>query len=249
MRTEPLASPGGDDAADPRASDLAAESLAAAARRSAFAQVQPGQVPTGAALLAAIGGVRGVIESIVPGLAFVVVFTITGHLLPSVLIPLGIAVVFVVARAVARQPWTSAVAGVVGIGLSAGLALLTGRAEDNFVLGFVVNAAFLVTLLISLAARWPLLGVIISLITGEGSAWRADRAKRRVATIATVLWCGLFGVRLIVLVPLYLASNTAALGTLKLILGVPLYAAMLWVTWLLARAVWRRPTDGASATE
>lgn len=217
------------------------DAVAAAARNSGVAKVEPGQAPTGAALLSAMGGVRGLVESILPGLAFLVVFTITGKLLPSVLIPLAIAVVFVVARAVMRQPWTSAVAGVVGIGLSAGLALITGRSEDNFVLGFLINAVFLVALLTSIAVRWPLVGVIASLITGEGSGWRGDKARFRVALIASVLWAGLFALRLGVELPLYFAGNVAALATLKLILGVPLYAAMLWVTWLLVRTVYARP--------
>ena len=217
------------------------DAFAAAARNSGVGKVEPGQVPTGSALLSAMGGVRGLVESILPGLAFLVVFTITGLLLPSVLIPLAIAVVFVVIRAVTRQPWTSAVAGVVGIGLSAGLSLLTGRSEDNFVLGFVINAVSLLVLVVSLAVRWPLIGVIASLITGEGAQWRADKAKFRVAFIATVLWIGLFALRLGIELPLYFAGNVAALATLKLILGVPLYAALLWVTWLLVRTVYARP--------
>ena len=216
-------------------------SFAAAARRSGLGKVAPGENPSGSALLAAMGGVRGLVESILPGLGFLVVYTITQQLLPSVLFPLGLAVIFVLVRVVARQPWTSAVAGVVGIALSAGLALLTGRAEDNFVFGFLINAAFLLALLISLAARWPLIGVIASLITGEGSTWRQDRAKVKVAVIATILWCGLFGLRLAVELPLYFAGNTQALATLKLILGVPLYAALLWVTWLLVRTAYARP--------
>ena len=190
------------------------DSFAAAARRSGLGKVAPGENPSGSALLAAMGGVRGLVESILPGLGFLVVYTITQQLLPSVLFPLGLAVIFVLVRVVARQPWTSAVAGVVGIALSAGLALLTGRAEDNFVFGFLINAAFLLALLISLAARWPLIGVIASLITGEGSTWRQDRAKVKVAVIATVLWCGLFGLRLAVELPLYFAGNTQALATL-----------------------------------
>ena len=216
------------------------EGLQAAARRSGFGKVEPGQAPTGAALLAAMGGVRGLVESILPGFAFLVVYTLTQQLLPSVLIPVGIAVLFLVIRLAMRSPWTPAVAGIVGIGLSAGLALLTGRAEDNFVPGFIINAVFLAGLLVSLAARWPLVGVIASLITGEGSAWRSDRAKFRVAVIATALWCGLFAVRLAVELPLYFAGATQALAGFKLILGVPFYAAMLWVTWLLTRTVYAR---------
>lgn len=217
------------------------EGLETAAQRSGFGKVTPGQAPTGGALLAAMGGVRGLIESILPGFAFLIVYTITQQLVPSVLIPLGIALVFVVVRLLTRTPWTTAIAGVLGIALSAGLALLTGRAEDNFVLGFFINAVFLVALLVSIAVRWPLIGVIASLLTGEGGGWRADKAKTRVALIATLLWCGLFAVRLGVELPLYFAGAAGALAAVKLVLGVPFYAAMLWVTWLLVRTVYARP--------
>ena len=217
------------------------ESLASAAKKSGFGAVEPGEAPSAGALLTAMGGVRGLVESILPGLAFLVIYTITKDLFLSVAIPVVLAVVFVIVRAITRTPWTSALAGVIGLALSAGLALITGRAEDNFVLGFFINGAFLLALLVSLAVRWPLIGVIVSLIRSEGSAWREDRAKFRVALIATVLWCGLFALRLGVELPLYFAGNAAALATLKLILGVPLYAGMLWVTWLLVRTVYARP--------
>lgn len=217
------------------------ESLSAAAKKSGFGAVEPGEAPSAGALLQAMGGVRGLVESILPGLAFLVIYTITKDLFLSVALPVGLAVVFVIVRAITKTPWSSALAGVIGLALSAGLALITGRAEDNFVLGFVINAAFLIALLISLAVRWPLIGVIVSLIRSEGSAWREDKAKFRVALIATILWCGLFALRLGVELPLYFAENAAALATLKLILGVPLYAGMLWVTWLLVRTVYARP--------
>lgn len=226
---------------DAEAQQPLAESLAAAAKKSGFGAVEPGEAPSAGALLTAMGGVRGLVESILPGLAFLVIYTITKDLVLSVVVPVVIAVVFVIVRVVTRTPWTSALAGVVGLALSAGLALITGRAEDNFVLGFLLNGAFLLALLVSLAVRWPLIGVIVSLIRGEGSAWRTDRAKFRVALIATILWCGLFALRLGVELPLYFAGNAEALATLKLILGVPLYAAMLWVTWLLVRTVYARP--------
>jgi Protein of unknown function (DUF3159) len=215
-----------------------AEAFAAAARRSGLGAVTPGETPSGGALLAAMGGVRGLVESILPGLAFLVVYTITREILVSVLIPLGIAVMFVVVRVASRSPFTSAIAGVIGLALSAGFALITGRAEDNFLLGFVINGLSLAALIVSIAVRRPLIGVIASLIIGDGVSWRIDKAKFRVALIATVLWCGVFALRLGIELPLYFAGNVDALATLKLILGVPLYAAALWVTWLLMRTVY-----------
>jgi hypothetical protein len=220
-----------------------AESLSAAAKKSSFAAVEPGEAPTPGALLKAMGGVRGLVESILPGVAFVVLYTITKNVTLSVLVPVVLAVLFVLVRIITRTPWTSAVAGVLGIALSAGLALFTGNAKDNFVLGFLLNGGFLLALLVSILVRWPLIGVIISLILGEGTAWRRDAAKFRVALIASILWSGLFALRLAVELPLYFAQGEdgSLLGAMKLILGVPLYAGMLWVTWLLVRTVYARP--------
>lgn len=92
------------------------EVFAQAAQRSALGRVKPGEAPSGRALLAAIGGVRGLVESILPGLGFLVVYTVTEELLPSVLAPLAVAVVFIVIRLATRQPVTTALAGAIGIG-------------------------------------------------------------------------------------------------------------------------------------
>jgi hypothetical protein len=223
---------------DAPAPDLQA-AIADAARRSGFGRVEPGERPTAQALWGAVGGVRGLIESLLPGFLFLVVFTITGAVRPSVLIPLAVAIVFVLVRAITRTPIGPAVIGLIGIALSAGLALFTGRAEENFVLGFVINSVWLTALLISLAVRRPLLGVITGLVTGD-TGWRSDPAKRSILTLTTWLWVGLFAARLGVQVPFYLAENVPALAASRLLMGLPLYAAVLWVTWLMIRAVYAR---------
>lgn len=239
---EPEASAGraeAGDRVDPPAEVDLREAFAAAAQRSGFARVAPGERPTAHALWGAVGGVRGLVESLLPGFLFLVVFTITGEVTPSVLIPLGLAVVFVVIRAVMRSPIMPAVIGLIGIALSAGLALFTGRAEENFVLGFVINGVWLIALLVSLAMRRPLIGLITGLLTGDHE-WRSDPAKRSVLTVTTWLWVGLFSLRLGVQLPLYLSEQAAALAATKLLMGLPLYAAVLWVTWLMIRSVYAR---------
>ncbi|MEA9984810.1 MULTISPECIES: DUF3159 domain-containing protein [Subtercola] len=230
--------------------------FAAAAKRSGIGQVAPGEAPTVSSLLRAIGGVRGLIESILPGLAFLVIYTLTKDLTPSVIAPLAVAAVFIVVRLVTRSPVMPAIAGLIGVAVSAGLALFTGRAEDNFVVGIVINAVSVVVLLGSIVARWPLIGLIVGVLTGDAAAWKSDAAKFKVVLIATWCWVGLFALRLAVEVPLYLAGQAEALASVKLILGVPLYAGMLWVTWLLVRAAFGHegsktvpePSDPASPT-
>ncbi len=241
----------GDDARDepaeaPDAPPSFSESFGAALRRTGIGRVTPGEVPTARSLLAAIGGARGLVESILPGLGFLVVYSISRSLVPSVLIPLALSVAFVLTRLLTRSAPSQAFAGVLGIATSAALALMTGKPEDNFLPGIIINLVSLAVLLLSLLLRWPLVGVIAGFLTDEGTAWRRDRAKRRVLIVATWLWVGLFTLRLVVEYPLYLAREAEWLAGTKLLLGVPLYAALLWVTWLLVRAVYTRSGTGAA---
>lgn len=197
--------------------------------------VVPGQAPTVDALFGAIGGVRGIVESLTPGFVFLIVFTVTGDLVPSVVAPVAVAVVALLVRLVQRLPVLPAVSGGIGIALSAGLALWTGRAADNFVGGFIINAVSLSAFAISLLIRKPLVGVIAAVLAPK-TAWLTDAAPRRAVTIASVLWVGFFALRLGVQLPLYFANLTSALAATKLIMGLPLYASMLWVTWMLLRS-------------
>jgi hypothetical protein len=221
------------------------EAFAAAAQRSRLSGVKPGETPSGTALLGAVGGIRGLIETILPGLGFLVIYTITQQLLPSVLGPVAIAVGFIVVRVIQRQPVTPAVSGAAGIALSAVVALLTGNVSNNFVLGFGINAVAVLVLVVSLLVRRPLVGVLIGLLTGD-EHWRHDAAKLRVAYVTSVLWLLLSGLRLAVQLPLYFAELPDALAATKLLMGVPLYLGLLWVTWMLARTAWR-PADDEGA--
>jgi hypothetical protein len=223
------------------------EAFAQAARNAGIGQVKPGETPTGASLLKAIGGARGLVESILPGLAFLVIYTFTKNLVLAVTAPVALAVVFVIVRLVSRSAVMPAIAGLIGVGVSAGLALFTGRAEDNFLVGIVINAVCLVILLISLIARRPLIGIIAGLLVGDPGGYRTDKAKFRVVLVATWCWVGLFAARLGFELPLYFAGQTELLGSVKLIMGVPLYAGLLWVTWLLVRAAYAKPAAERSA--
>jgi len=219
-----------------------ADELADRLRQSPFATVTPGQTPTAADIWSAVGGVRGLIEAVVPGLTFLTVFSLTGVLLWSVLAPLALALVFVVARIISRSTVQPALIGMGGIAASAAVALWSGRPEDNFVLGLWVNGIGLTVMLLSIVVGRPLIGVISGLLVSDPQ-WRADRAKRRLAIIATTLWVGLFGARLMVQVPLFLQGAVAELAIARLVMGVPLYALVLWLSWLLMRSVYRATED------
>lgn len=204
-------------------------------QRRGLGAVAPGETPTGAALLGALGGVRGLVESILPGLVFLVVFAITKSAWMSALAPVAVSVVFLVLRLVQRGPVMSALAGLLLVGISAAAVLLTGNPNENFLPGIWINVAFLVGTLVSLVARWPLVGILLGAITGDLAGWRRDPRTRRAATTATWVWAGLFAARLAAELPLYFAQMTETLAVVKLVMGVPLYAVVLWITWLLLR--------------
>ena len=97
-------------------------------------------------VLRSAGGVQGIAESIAPGLVFLVAFTVTRELTLSLVAALASAAVFTVVRLVQRKPLTQALAGVVGVGISAWLANTTGKAEDFYLPGFFTNAGYILAM-------------------------------------------------------------------------------------------------------
>ncbi|KHK97544.1 hypothetical protein LK09_11140 [Microbacterium mangrovi] len=233
--------------ADPDSAATASEAfgaaLGSAARRAGFDPAQADS--TGHVVWHAMGGWRGVLESVLPGLAFVVTYTITRQLVLPLVVSLGIAVVFTLVRLVSRQPVTAALGGLVATAIAAGIALWTGRAQDNFLWGFFIDLLFGAVLLISLLVRRPLIGLAVGWLMDDAPGWREDPRKRRTFFWLTVLWTGLFAARLIVEVPLYLAGAVTALGTVKLLMGLPLFAPLVAVSWLAVRALYPRGSRGA----
>jgi hypothetical protein len=224
--------------------------LGGAAKRAGLDPSQSSS--TGHVVWAAMGGWRGVLESVLPGLVFIVVYTLTidpatgdGDLWLSLGLSVGIAAIFTIVRLVARQPVTAAVGGLVAAGVAAAFAAFTGEASNNFIPGFVTNALYGTAFLVSALVGWSLIGLAVGFLMGEGTAWRGDKRKRRVFFWLAIAWAALFAARLLVQLPLYFADDVTALGTLKLVMGLPLFAPLVAVTWLAVRALY--PHRGSTA--
>lgn len=187
----------------------------------------------------AIGGWRGMIDSGVPTLVFVVAYLVTSqNLRASVIAAVVAGVLIVVWRLARREPLQQVLAGFAGVAISAFVANATNRPEDYFLPGFLQNLGYGSAFLISILVRWPLLGVALGYLTGDGTAWRQDPALRRTYAAASWIWVGLFFGRLAVQVPLYFAGAVGALGVMKIIMGVPLYVAAAYFTYRLLKPVW-----------
>lgn len=194
-----------------------------------------GEELTAAGVFGAMGGVRGIIEAVVPSLLFVVLFVITQDARLSALVPGGLAALLVVMRLVQRETIVSALSGMLGVGIAVIITLITGRGVDYFLSGFIVNIAWGIGLLASILVGWPAIGLLIGMLDGDMRGWRKEPKVRRTALWLTVMWLALFIARLAVQLPMYLAERVEALGTARIVMGVPLFAVIIVVTWFAVR--------------
>lgn len=217
-----------------------------AAKKSGLRGFAADEKIAGSDVLAAVGGVRGILEAVLPGLVFLVTFTLLtalgsqspqAALVPSLIASGALAVLFVALRVIAKKPVIQAVAGLIGVAISAVLSLNSGDPTDTYVPGFFTSGGYALALLISVIVRWPIVGLIAGFLTGHGIAWRKDRRMFRVAQWLTLAWVAMFLARLVVQIPLKLAENLVALGVTRLLMGIPLYALLLIFTVLVARTV------------
>jgi hypothetical protein len=184
----------------------------------------------------AVGGPLGMAETSLPAVAFVVAYTASGSDTDlAAMVAVGLALVLSVARIAKRESPMYALSGLIGVAFAAFVATRSGRAENFFLPGLFANAAYAAAFLISLAVRRPLVGIIVTKLDGEDDAWRRDPLRVRAFVRATWLWAGLFVLRLVVQLPLYLAGAVVALGVAKTAMGLPLFGLGMWLTWLLVR--------------
>ena len=181
-----------------------------------------------------LGGPLGIAETSLPAVAFVVAYTISGSdVTLSATVAVVVAVGFAAWRLLRRESPRNVVSSIAGVALAAFIATRSGKAEDFFLPGLLANAAYASAFLISILVGWPLVGVIVGALDGEGNSWRGDPVRTRVFVLATWVWVVLFSLRLVVQLPLYLAGDVVALGVARTAMGLPLFALGLWITWRL----------------
>jgi hypothetical protein len=201
-------------------------------------------------LVAMLGGTRGMVESTVPGAVFAVAFPISGGRLgPSLIASLATALVIFVAALVQRRSVQQTVGGLLGVVVMAGYAYWRGDPTAYFLPSIIKNIAYGVVYLLSVVIRFPLLGVVLGPLLGEGMHWRKDPARMRAYTLASLVWVGMFALRVAIQVPLYAAHATTTLGLVNIPLGIPLFLPVCAATWLILRSTHPVRTDPAPSAD
>lgn len=188
-------------------------------------------------LMTALGGVWGSIETTVPALGFVVVWLTVHELGPALWTAGGAAVLVGVLRLVRDgvnlKNLRYVATGVAGVAIAAIVALRTGRAEDVFLPGILLSVAYLVGVLVSVLVGWPLVGFLVGaadpMAREDPLAWHRHPEVVRVSTRLTWVLAADYAIRVGVMLPLYFAGAVGWLGVAKIVLGWPLWAAVVAV--------------------
>ena len=185
-----------------------------------------------------MGGVSGLIYSALPVAVLVPVSTAFG-LLPAILAALGVAAAVLVWRLIRHDSVQPAVAGFIGVGISALIAWVVGASKGYFLLGIWTSLIWAVVFGLSVLVRRPIVGYVWSWVNGHDRAWRRSRKAVRAFDIATLVWVVVFGARFVVQHHLYDADKTGWLGVARIAMGWPLAAVAALVTYLAIRTAQR----------
>ncbi|MDX3579061.1 DUF3159 domain-containing protein [Streptomyces sp. FL07-04A] len=193
---------------------------------------------TEAALFEAFGGIRGMVETVVPGLVFVTIFTINKNLHMSAIAALAVSVVLVVVRLAMKDTVKHAFSGVFGVAFGVVFAMMTGNAKAFYLPGMLYTLGLALAYIITTLCGVPLIGLILGPVFKENLSWRTRNPGRKKAYAkASWAWGLILLAKCAILFPLYWWADTAQLGWVLIALKIPPFLLAVWLTWVfLAKA-------------
>jgi hypothetical protein len=194
-----------------------------------------------------LGGVRGLVESSVPVLAFVLFNVVLGSagvglekrtalywaIAGAVISAVGIGAY----RLARKQPVRHAVNGLFGIAVGAFLAWRTGKAEDFYLPGILLTFGQAAVLLLSVAFRKPIIGYAWGIMANKGHQdWFGDSKLFRTFQWLTLIWVASLTLRAGIQYYLYAQGEANALGIVRILISWPIYAGTFAFTaWAIHR--------------
>ncbi|MER6997377.1 DUF3159 domain-containing protein [Streptomyces sp. NPDC000410] len=193
---------------------------------------------TEAALFEAFGGLRGLVETVLPGLLFVTIFTINQDLHVSAIAALAVSLVLVAVRLVRKDTAKHAFSGVFGVAVGVVFAMMTGDAKDFYLPGMLYTLGLALAYIISTLAGVPLIGLILGPVFKENLSWRTRNPGRKKAYAkASLAWGLILLAKCAILFPLYWWADTTQLGWVLVTLKIPPFLLAVYLTWVfLAKA-------------
>ncbi|SLD03353.1 putative integral membrane alanine and leucine rich protein [Mycobacteroides abscessus subsp. massiliense] len=147
-----------------------------------------------------------------------------------------------------NQALQPAVSGVLGVAVSAAIAVQVDSAKGFFLMGIWTSLIAAVVFAVSVVIGWPLVGVIWHGLTGGGQRWQQDKPTRSAFTLATLALTVVFASRFVVQQWLYTQDSVGWLVTARIVMGYPLSGATLLVVIWAVRRSQRRISPHEPAT-
>ncbi len=188
-------------------------------------------------VLAAFGGKKGLIDSGIPSILFLVIFNLRDNLQDALVAAVVVSAILTIIRLAMRETVQHAFGGLIGVLICAWFANRTGNPSDLYLPKLLTNLGYGTVYLIANLVGWPILGLMLGPILGENLLWRHDPARKAAYIRAGWLWVGMFFLRIAVQYPIYRSGNVNLLGTVNLAMGYPLFIATGYATWIILRSV------------
>jgi hypothetical protein len=184
----------------------------------------------------ALGGKKGLIDSGVPAVVFLVVFNVTKEVNTAIWAALSLAITLAIIRLIMKDTIQHSVSGVIGVLICAYFANRSGNAADFYLPKLLINLGYGTAYLIANLVGWPILGLVLGPLLGENLTWRNNPARKKMYIKASWIWVAMFFTRFAVQFPIYLSKDVNLLGTVNLAMGYPLFFITAYATWLVIKA-------------
>ncbi len=162
-------------------------------------------------LLEQSGGLSGLVYAGLPSVTFTMGNSAFG-LVGAIWISMATAAAIAAWRWLRNQALQPAVSGVLGVAVSAAIAVQVGSAKGFFLMGIWTSLIAAVVFAMSVVIGWPLVGVIWHGLTGVGQRWREDKPSRSAFAWATLALSAVFASRFVVQQWLYTQDSVGWLA-------------------------------------
>lgn len=186
-------------------------------------------------VIKALGGKKGLIDSGLPAVIFLVTFNVRNNLREAIVAALSLSICLAILRLAKKDTIQHSISGILGVLICAYFANRSGNASDFYIPKLLINLAYGSAYLIANLVGWPLLGIVLGPLLGENFEWRKNPERKKVYIRASWIWVAMFFSRIAVQYPIYRSGNVNLLGTVNLAMGYPLFFAAAYGSWLVIK--------------
>ncbi len=186
-------------------------------------------------VIKALGGKKGLIDSGLPAVIFLVTFNVRNNLREAIVAALSLSICLAILRLAKKDTIQHSISGILGVLICAYFANRSGNASDFYIPKLLTNLAYGSAYLIANLVGWPLLGIVLGPLLGENFEWRKNPERKKVYIRASWIWVAMFFSRIAVQYPIYRSGNVNLLGTVNLAMGYPLFFAAAYGSWLVIK--------------